>query len=110
MIRRRLIPNQTVNDEQSELHQFQFNITETNETDEQITIDAGMTSLNDGDSQQQQQNLTADQLRQLFTRVSSEMIAKSMDHQEFFKREETIKAPKTSKIIQTPFPPPSEDR
>ncbi|CAF4189665.1 unnamed protein product, partial [Adineta steineri] len=41
---------------------------------------------------------------------SSEMIAKSMDHQEFFKREETIKAPKTSKIIQTPFPPPSEDR
>ncbi|CAF4067229.1 unnamed protein product, partial [Adineta steineri] len=33
-----------------------------------------------------------------------------MDHQEFFKREETIKAPKTSKIIQAPFPPPSEDR
>ncbi|CAF1440136.1 unnamed protein product [Adineta steineri] len=69
MIRRRLIPNQTVNDEQSELHQFQFNITETNETDEQITIDAEKTSLNDGDSQQQQQNLP--RLRSNYLRLHS---------------------------------------
>ncbi|CAF5224871.1 unnamed protein product, partial [Rotaria magnacalcarata] len=32
------------------------------------------------------------------------------DEQEFFKRESTIKAPKTNKIIQTPFPPPQSDR
>ncbi|CAF1370238.1 unnamed protein product [Adineta steineri] len=107
---RRSIPYQTVNNEQSRPRQFQFNITETNESDDQITIDAGMTSLNDGDSQQQQQNLTADQLQQLFTRASSELVADSIDDQEFFKREETIRAPKTSKIIQIPFPPPSEDR
>ncbi|CAF4059326.1 unnamed protein product, partial [Adineta steineri] len=107
---RQLIPDQTVNDEQSEPHEFQFNITETNETDEQITIDAEKISLNDDDSQPHQQNLTADQLQQLFTRASSELVAESMDDQEFFKREETIEAPKTSKRIQTPFPPPSEDR
>ncbi|CAF4004957.1 unnamed protein product, partial [Adineta steineri] len=87
MTRRRLIPNQTVNNEQSEPHQFQFNITETNETDDQTTIDAEIIPLND-DSQQQQQNLTADQLQQLFTRAT----------------------PKTSKRIQTPFPPSSENR
>ncbi|CAF4083393.1 unnamed protein product, partial [Adineta steineri] len=107
---RQLIPDQTVNDEQSEPHEFQFNITETNETDEQITIDSEKISLNDDDSQQHQQNLTADQLQQLFTRASSELVAESMDDQEFFKREETIEAPKTSKRIQTPFPPSSEDR
>ncbi|CAF4114154.1 unnamed protein product, partial [Adineta steineri] len=109
MTRRRLIPNQMINNQQSEPHQFQFNITETNETDDQIIIDAEVIPLND-DSQQQQQNLTADQLQQLFTRASSNLVAESMDDQEFFKREETIKAPKSSKIIQTPFPPPAEDR
>ncbi|CAF1121901.1 unnamed protein product [Rotaria sordida] len=98
-----------VEDEKSEPHQFHFNIAEANEMDDQTTTDAGVPPLND-DSQQQQQNLTTDQLQQLFTRASSELVAESMDEQEFFKREATIKAPKTSKVIQTPFPPPLEDR
>ena len=33
-----------------------------------------------------------------------------MDEQEFFKREASIKTPKTSKIIETPFPPAELDR
>ncbi|CAF1253132.1 unnamed protein product [Rotaria sordida] len=79
--------------------------------DDQNTIDTGVTALNDDSQQQlQQQNLTPDQLQQLFTRASSELVAESTDEQEFFKREATIKAPKTSKIIQTPFPPPLADR
>jgi hypothetical protein len=106
MMRRRQVQNQTVEDKQSGPHQFDFNIAEANEIDDQITIDAGVTPLND-DSQQ---NLTPDQLKQLFTRANSELIAESTDEQEFFKRETTIKAPKTSKIIQISFPPPAADR
>jgi hypothetical protein len=76
--------------------------------DDQISTDAGVTSLSDGS--QQRQNLTPDQLQQLFSRASAELIGESTDEQEFFKRETTIKAPKTSKVIQTPFPPPALDR
>jgi hypothetical protein len=105
----RQVQNQTVEDKQSGSHQFNFNIVEANEMDDQITTDAGASPLS-GDSQQQQQSLTPDQLQQLFTRASSELIGESTDEQEFFKRETTIKAPKTSKVIQTPFPPTAEDR
>jgi len=105
----RQVQNQTVEDEQSGPHQFNFNIVEANGMDDQITTDAGASPLSD-DSQQQQQSLTPDQLQQLFTRASSELIGESTDEQEFFKRETTIKAPKTSKVIQTPFPPTAEDR
>ncbi|CAF1018384.1 unnamed protein product [Adineta steineri] len=100
------IQNQISEDEQSTLHEFHFNITEANEMDDQPTADSGEASLNN-DSQQ---DLTPDQLQQLFARASSELIAESMDEQEFFKYEATIKGPKRSKVIQTPFPPPSEDR
>jgi hypothetical protein len=109
MRRIRQVQNQPVEDEQSEPHQFHFNIVEANEIDEQITTNAEVTLLNN-DSQQQQQNLTVDQLQQLFTRASSDLIGESTDEQEFFKRKATIKAPKTNKIIQTPFPLPAEDR
>ncbi|CAF1156993.1 unnamed protein product [Rotaria sordida] len=109
MVQIRQVQNQTVKDEQSKSHQFHFNIAEANEMDDQTTTDTGVPPLND-DSQQQQQNLTAAQLQQLFTRASSELVAEPMDLQEFFKREATIKAPKTSQVIQTLFPPPLEDR
>jgi hypothetical protein len=105
----RPVQKQTVENEQSGPHQFYFNIAEANEMDDQITTDAGASPLSD-DSQQQQQSLTPDQLQQLFTRASSELVGESTDQQEFFKRETTIKAPKTSKVIQTPFPPTVEDR
>ncbi|UJR17435.1 hypothetical protein I4U23_004330 [Adineta vaga] len=95
--------------DESGQHQFCFNLSEANGTDEQSTTDADVGPLT-GDSQSQQQNLTPDQLQQLFTRASSKLVAESNDQQEFFKREATIKAPKTGQIIQTPFPPPSEDR
>ncbi|CAF2761726.1 unnamed protein product [Rotaria sp. Silwood2] len=75
--------------------------------DDEATADVEVTPLND-DSQQQ--NLTPDQLQHLFNQASCELIAESADEQEFFKREVTMKAPKTSKIIQTPFPPPPSGR
>lgn len=93
---------------QSEPHQFNFNVTEANEVDDQVTTGAGTTPSNI--DAQQQQNLTADELQQLFTQASSELVAESTDEQDFFKRDASIKAPKTSKIIQTPFPPPPSDR
>ncbi|CAF2052971.1 unnamed protein product [Rotaria magnacalcarata] len=58
----------------------------------ETTIDAGVIPLHDNI---QQQNLTPDQLQQLFSRVSSELVAEFTDGQE---------------IIQTPFPPPPSDR
>ncbi|UJR34352.1 hypothetical protein I4U23_021756 [Adineta vaga] len=74
-----------------EHHQFYFDVSETNDVDKQITTDAEVTSSAD-DSQ------------------SSELVAESKDQQDFFKRDASIKAPKTGQIIQTPFPPSSEDR
>ncbi|CAF4209806.1 unnamed protein product [Rotaria socialis] len=79
----------------------------TNEMDNQTATDVEVTPL---DADSQQQNLTPDQLQQLFSQASCELVAESADKQEFLKRESTIKAPKTSKIIQTPFPPPQSDR
>jgi hypothetical protein len=105
--RPRPIPSHPVASEGLEPHEFQFNITNANEFDNQITTDAGVTPSN---VNSQQQKLTPDELQQLFNRVSSQLVTESTDKQEFFKRESTIKAPKTSQIIQTPFPPPAEDR
>ncbi|CAF4241465.1 unnamed protein product [Rotaria sp. Silwood2] len=99
--------NQIFEYEQFESYQFDFNIHEANETDNEIEIDVETTSLHDD---LQQQNLTPDQLQHLFSQVSSELIAESVDDQKFFKREVTIKPPKASKVIQTPFPPPLSDR
>jgi hypothetical protein len=110
MLRIRQVQNQTVENEQSGPHQFYFNIVEANEMDDQITTDSEVTPLNDDSQQKQQQNLTPDQLQQLFNRASSELIEESTDKQEFFKRKATIKAPKTSKVIETPFPSPAEHR
>jgi hypothetical protein len=107
MRRVRPIRNQIVQSEQPGPHEFQINLTEVNQIDEQITTDAGVTTSN---SNLQQQELTPDELQQLFNRVNSQLVTESSDEQEFFKREATIKAPKTSKVIQTPFPPPVEDR
>ncbi|CAF3912925.1 unnamed protein product [Adineta steineri] len=109
MVRRIRFPPKPNNVEESGPREFCFNITEANDLDEQIATDAAVTSSTD-DSSSQQQNLTPEQLHQLFTKASSELVAESKDNQEFFKREATIKAPKTGQIIQTPFPPPSEDR
>jgi hypothetical protein len=103
-IRPRPIPSHPVASEGSGPHEFQFNITNANEFD---NTDAGVTPSN---VNSQQQKLTPDELQELFNRVSSQLVTESTDEQEFFKRESTIKAPKTSEIIQTPFPPPPEDR
>jgi hypothetical protein len=54
--------------------------------------------------------LTAEQLEQLFGCASSELVGEQADEQEFFKPDAAIKAPKTSKVIETPFPPAGEDR
>ncbi|CAF4928709.1 unnamed protein product, partial [Rotaria sp. Silwood1] len=86
---------------------FDFNVYEADEIDNEIETDVEATSLHDD---LQQQNLTPDQLHHLFSQVSSELVAESLDDQEFFKREVTIKPPKTSTVIQTPFPPPLSDR
>ncbi|CAF4933943.1 unnamed protein product [Rotaria magnacalcarata] len=98
---------QTFKYEQSQSYKFDFNIDEVNEMNNETTTDAELVPLDDD---LQQQNLTPDQLQQLFSRVSSELVAESTDDQEFFKREATIKVPKTSKIIQAPFPSPPSDR
>ncbi|CAF1259579.1 unnamed protein product [Rotaria sp. Silwood1] len=105
--RRRRKRNQSFEHEQFESHQFDFNIDEANELDNQTTADVGVIPIHDD---LQQQNLTRDQLQQLFSRVSSELVAESTDDQDFFKRKATIKVPKTNKVIQTPFPPPRSDR
>jgi hypothetical protein len=98
---------QTFEYEQSQSYQFNFNIDEADEINNEMTIDVGMTPLHDD---LQQQNLTPDQLQQLLSQVNSELVAESTDDQEFFKRESTIKTPKASKVIQTPFPPSPFDR
>ncbi|CAF4692681.1 unnamed protein product [Rotaria socialis] len=99
--------DQTFKYEQPQSYKFDFNIDQVNEMNNETTTDAGMIPLHDD---LQQQNLTPDQLQELFSRVSSELVAESTDDQEFFKREATIKVPKTSKTMQTPFPPPPLDR
>lgn len=95
------------NEEEPESYRFQFNINEANELDSQAPTDAGLIPPNDDF---QQQNLTAGELQQLFSRASCDLVPESTDEQEFFKRETTIKAPKTGQVIQTPFPPPELDR
>ncbi|CAF3824365.1 unnamed protein product [Rotaria sordida] len=107
-IRVRQKQNETSEHDQSKSYQFHLNVHEANEIDNQITTDVGVISIND--DLQQQQNLTPDQLEQLFHRTSFDLIEESADKQEFFKREATIKAPRTSKIIETPFPPVVSDR
>ena len=62
--------NVTSEPDQSDSYQFQFNVDEANGTDNQTTIDAGVTPINDDSQQQQQQNLTPNQLEQLFHRAS----------------------------------------
>ena len=103
------IQNVTSENDQSESYQFDFKIDEANELDNPITTDVEVTSVND-DSQQQQENLTPDQLEQLFQRASCKLVEEPMDKQDFFKREASIKAPKTNKIIETPFPPTASER
>ena len=102
--------NPTSDRDQLESYQFQFNIAEANDIDDQITIDVGASSENNASRQQQQQNLAPEQLEELFHRASFELVGQSTDEQEFFKREASIKPPKTSQIIQTPFPPAATDR
>ena len=91
-------------DEESVPHNFTFNISEVNQV--VIEQDAILPIV------VAQQELTADELQQLFSRASSQLITESTDKQEFFKRQSTLKPPKTSQIIQTPFPPTptAEDR
>ena len=96
-------PHPTPARETSEPREFQFNVTDVN----QITTDDGTPTPT---VNLQQQELTADELQQLFNRASSQLTTESTDEKEFFKRDSSIKAPKTSQIMQTPFPPPAEDR
>ena len=107
-IRVRQTENVRSESDQSEPHQFQFAVDEANDMANETTADVGVTSVND--DSQQQRTLTPDQLQQLFRRASSNLVGEHTDEQEFFKREATIKAPKTSKVIEIPFPPPAVDR
>ena len=91
----------------SEPHQFQFNVDEVTDADHQIATNVEGTPAHDD---AQQQALTADQLKQLFSRASSSLVGNQTDEQDFFKREASIKAPKTSKTIETPFPPAASAR
>ncbi|CAF1355694.1 unnamed protein product [Rotaria sp. Silwood1] len=93
--------------EQSKSYQFHFNVVEASETDHEATADVEVAPLDD---ETQRQSLTSDQLQLLFRKASSELVAETVDEQDFFKREATIKAPKTSQIIQTPFPAPLAER
>ncbi|CAF3272562.1 unnamed protein product [Rotaria sp. Silwood2] len=97
---------QTFEHEQLQSYQFDFNIDEGNVMDNETTTDVAVTPLHDD---LQQQDLTRDQLQQLFSRAGSALVAEATDDQEFFKRKTTIKVPKTSKVIKTPFPPPESD-
>ncbi|CAF0928260.1 unnamed protein product [Rotaria sordida] len=99
--------NRIFEHEQFESYQFDFNVYEADEIDNEIETDVEVISLHDD---LQQQNLTPDQLHHLFSQVSSKLVAESLDDQEFFKREVTIKPPKASTVMQTPFPPPLSDR
>ena len=101
MPRRPIQNRQVENQPPSGPHQFQFNIAEADGIDDQRPDDAGVTA-----QPQKLQNLTSEQLQQLFKRANTELIAEQTDKQNFFKREATLKAPKTSKHIQTAFPPP----
>ncbi|CAF0889863.1 unnamed protein product [Adineta ricciae] len=103
-------PIRPIENEPSEPPQFCFALGDTNEMDDQITTGADESPLVDDSQSQQQQNLTQEQLQQLFSRASSQLVAQSHDRQDFFKRDASIKAPKTGQIIQAPFPPPAEDR
>ncbi|CAF3915943.1 unnamed protein product [Rotaria sp. Silwood1] len=96
-----------LHDEQSEPPLFDFDIDEANEADSETMTDVEEASLHDD---LQQQTLTRIQLEQLFSRASSALVAESTNDQESFKRKTTIKVPKTSKMITTPFPPPQSDR
>jgi hypothetical protein len=95
--------NGTSEQDQPTAHQFQFNIADAIGIDSQTTADIEGTPL-DEDSQQQQA-LMSEQLVQLFRRASSSLHEEQTDEQEFFKRDASIKAPKTSKTIETTFPP-----
>ena len=110
-IRGQQTENVTSESNQSEPHLFQFNLEEANAMDNQVTTEVGVAPVNDGtQQQQQQQNLTPGQLEQLFRRASSDLVGEQTDEQDFFKREASIKAPKTSKMIETPFPPAESAR
>jgi len=89
----------------TEPHEFQLNLTEVNQivTDVETTISAAIVNV-------QQQELTSNELNQLFNRASSQLTTESTDDKEFFKRESSIKVPKTSQIIRTSFPPSTDDR
>lgn len=97
----------TFENQQEKSYQFQFNVGESNETDSTSTTDVEVVPLCDGS---QQQPLTSAQLHALFQKASTELVSEAADEEDFFKREATIKAPKTSQIIQTPFPAPLPER
>ncbi|CAF0948791.1 unnamed protein product [Didymodactylos carnosus] len=99
--------NRTSEHEQPNSHQFQFTIEEANEADNQTTTEFEVPPSNDS---LQQQNLTSEQLQQLFNRASSHLVTETSEEHKFFKREATIEVPKTGEVIQTPFPPIPPDR
>ena len=96
--------------DQLEPLQFQFNVDEVQDNDNHTTIEIGIPPANTDVQAQRQQSLTPEQLEQLFQRTSSELVRELPDEQDFVQREASIKAPKTSKTIETPFPPAAVDR
>ncbi|CAF1241767.1 unnamed protein product, partial [Didymodactylos carnosus] len=101
------IKDQTFENEQPNPHKFHFTIDEASETDDQTTTNVEVSPLNDD---LRQEYLTSEQLQQLFSRASSELVAETTEEQELLKREASMKAPKTSEVLQTAFPPLPPDR
>lgn len=91
----------------TEFYQFNINIDEADQIDNEAVSDGEVTSSHDD---LQLQNLTQNQLEELFSRIGSELVAESTDEQEIFQRKATVKAPKTNIVIKVPFPPSSIDR
>ena len=101
------IRKRTFKNEPPKSYQFHFYLDEANEKDAKTTTDVEMAPSND---MSEQQSLTSDQLQQLFCQASFELVTETTDEHDFFRREATIKAPKTGEIIQTTFPPPLSER
>lgn len=102
-VARRPFPSRLpVETSEDKAHQFQFEVGESSGADHE-TAHAVLTA--DTGAPENKQNLNQEQVQHLFNRASFQSVDEADNEKEFFKREESIKPPKTSKIIQTSFPP-----
>ena len=93
-------------------YQFRFHVSEANNSTNANVSDSGSIQNDENEHEQQhvQVPLSGNELKQLFDRASSNIMVEPTDNKEFFKRDASIKAPKTGEIINIPFPPESSPR